>query len=117
MNVGKLAVMVVALAVAAIGCQTREVVVRDGGRERVEVDAAPQEIAVRGAPPAELVEQQVAPPSTEHVWIRGHWHWNGADWTWVRGHYQTRRVGYRWIPAHYAGRGGAYYYVPGHWGR
>jgi hypothetical protein len=108
MNVWKLAVPVVACAIPLFGtgCVTREVVV-----ER------PREVVVQKAPPAEVVEVQTAAPSAEHVWIKGHWHWNGADWQWVRGHWETRRVGYVWIPAHYEQRGGSYAYVPGYWGR
>ena len=124
MNVGKLAVLVVALFAVAVGCYTREVVVREGPAPRgqpqaeyVEQDGQPAEITVRAAPPAEQVEVVPAAPSAQHTWIRGHWHWNGAEWVWIRGRYRTVRAGWRWVPAHYEGRGGAYYYVPGHWAR
>jgi hypothetical protein len=113
MNRWKLAVPVVACVASlfAVGCTTREVVVERAPVER------PAEVVVQSAPPPEQVEVVPVAPSTESVWIRGHWHWNGGQWIWRPGHYETRRVGYRWVPAHYESRGGAYYYVQGHWAR
>ena len=115
MNRWKLAVPVVACMASlfAVGCTTREVVVR----EREPASERPREIVVQSAPPQEQVEVVPVAPSTEHTWIRGHWHWDGGRWVWQPGRYETRRVGYRWVPAHYENRGGGYYYVPGHWGR
>jgi hypothetical protein len=112
MNVWKLAVLVIAglASVFGAGCAAHEEVV-------VREEAPPREVVVQRAPPAEVVEVTPAPPSTQVVWIKGHWHWNGADWVWIRGHYENRRVGYRWVPAHYEQRGPAYVYVPGHWSR
>ena len=67
------------------------------------------------APPAEEVEVAPPPPIVDMVWIKGHWHWNGAVWEWRRGHYGRPRVGWRWVPAHYSNRGGAWVYIGAHW--
>lgn len=81
------------------------------------VETAPAAVRVRRAPPPEVVEDVPVAPASTMVWIRGHWHWNGADWVWARGHYERRRVGARWVPAHYENRPDGYVYVPGHWRR
>lgn len=104
------------------GCTTREVVVREPApRGEVVVESAPAqppaEVVVQSAPPPVQVEVVPAAPSAEHIWIAGHWHWNGGAWVWNRGHYEVRRVGYHWVPAHYAVRGGGVVYVAGYWGR
>jgi len=81
------------------------------------VEAAPAEVVVRTKPPVERVEVIGVAPSANHVWIKGHWHWNGVEWIWNPGRYEIRRVGLQWYPAQYVERGGAMYYVSGHWGR
>jgi len=83
----------------------------------VVVEAPPQEVVVATRPPPEQVEVITVAPSTNHLWIKGHWHWNGGAWVWNPGHWEVRRVGLQWYPAHYADRGGGIVYVPGHWGR
>jgi hypothetical protein len=109
MNRWKLAIPVVACiaSLSATGCAVRE-----------EVVAEPRPVQVRYAPPVEeRVEVAPPAPSAEHIWVRGHWYWNGDQYVWQPGHYEVRRVGYRWVPAHYENRGGVYYYVQGHWAR
>ena len=112
MNVWKLAVPFVATfaSLYASGCAVHE---------EIEVQSPPRPVTVREAPPATDYAVEVAPaaPRTGYVWIKGHWHYNGARWIWRPGRYEASRRGARWVPAHYEGRGGAYYYVPGHWAR
>src|SRR4051812_13394624 len=112
MNRWKLAVPVVACITSlfAVGCVVEQ--------DRVQVeDGQPREVVVREAPPVEREEVAPPPPTVRHVWIRGNWHWTGADWAWQPGHYETRRTGAQWIPAHYERRAGGYIYIPGHWRR
>jgi hypothetical protein len=80
-------------------------------------EAPPAEVVVKMAPPAERVELIPVAPSPAHVWIKGHWHWNGGAWVWNAGRYELRRTGFRWIQPQYVTRHGAYYFVAGHWGR
>jgi hypothetical protein len=78
----------------------------------------PGVVYVRSAPPSEVVEVVPAQPSAEHVWIRGHYRWDGvaAAYVWVPGHWQQRPAGYkRWVPGHWYERNGAWYWVEGHW--
>jgi hypothetical protein len=81
------------------------------------LEAAPTEVVVKAAPPVERVEIIPVAPSPAHVWIKGHWHWNGGEWVWNPGRYELGRAGFRWIPPQYVTRGGGYYFVAGHWGR
>jgi hypothetical protein len=80
------------------------------------VEVVPQEVVVKTKPPVERVEVIPVAPSANHLWIKGHWHWDGAAWVWESGRYELRRVGFQWYPAHYVERGGGIYYVTGHWG-
>ncbi len=108
MNRWKLAVPLVVCIVSlfVFGCATQA---------SVAVNAAgPQEVVVAQAPPAPQVEVVPVAPSVDHVWIRGHWHWNGAAWIWRGGHYELRR-GFAWVPASYVQRGGGVVYIEGHW--
>src|SRR5687768_5676840 len=38
------------------------------------------------APPAMRVERYSQ--RRGHVWVSGHWDWNGADYVWIGGHYE-----------------------------
>src|ERR1700733_7551120 len=106
------------LLVPVAGCVAAVFVSGCATQEEVAVQApAPAEVVVQSAPPPEKMEVVPVAPSTDHVWIRGHWHWDGVQWVWRGGQYELRRVGYRWVPARYEQRGPAFYYIPGHWGR
>jgi hypothetical protein len=105
-----------ALSAAVTACGGGEVAVQ-GTAPGVAVEAPPAEVVVATRPPPEQVEVIPVAPSVNHIWIKGHWHWDGAAWIWRPGHYEVRRVGLQWYPAHYAERGGGIVYVPGHWGR
>ena len=131
MNRWKLAVPVVAslATVFGTGC-AEEVAVRPPARPQVVVqgptvvrervvveEGPPAEVIVQTAPPVERIEVVPAPPSLEHLWIKGNWHWDGHEWVWRSGHYEVRRVGLHWVQAHYDQRGPAIVYVGGHWAR
>src|SRR5438128_1525264 len=45
---------------------------------------------VEAPPPSERVEIIGPPPSGNHVWVAGHWHWTGAEYTWIPGHWIMR---------------------------
>ena len=40
-----------------------------------------------------------------HVWVPGHWQWNGRDYVWVRGHYEAQRPERRHCPPGQAKKG------------
>ena len=73
------------------------------------------EVVVREPPPPPREEVIVAAPSPRHVWIPGHWQWNGR-WIWIAGHWErppSRMT--TWVPGHWAARGNEWLWVPGHW--
>src|SRR5215467_2681368 len=48
-------------------------------------------------PPASIVDKPLAPaaadipgdqPSSQHVWVPGHWRWNEGAYTWETGHWE-----------------------------
>ena len=50
------------------------------------------------APPADRVEVMTAIPSSDHVWIPGHWIRSGDRWTWISGHWERRHhPGAEWV--------------------
>ena len=84
---------------------------------QVVVETVPQEVVVKARPPVERVEVIPPPPTPAHIWLKGHWHWNGIEWIWNPGRYEVARAGLRWVPPQYVERGGAFFFVAGHWGR
>ena len=90
------------------------------------VDAARRVVVVKTRPPKVRIEVRTTAPSANHVWVSGHWSWNGSSYvwsggswtlrptpraTWVPGHWTSRRAGWVWVPGHWAGR----VWVPAHW--
>ena len=66
-------------------------------------------------PRAEVIVPQ---PSPAHVWIAGHWVWDGraASYAWRPGHWAVPEAPtQRWVPGHWAARPGGYVWVEGHW--
>lgn len=73
-------------------------------------------IVVKTAPPICRREVVPAAPSRDHVWIAGHWYWQGNNWTWLSGHYVTKPHGKaRWAAARWDKQGDRWHYVPGCW--
>jgi hypothetical protein len=83
----------------------------DGTEESaVETEAA-------AAPPAPQTEVVVVRPSPSHVWIAGHWVWQG-HWVWAPGHWHAGRPGHVWVSGHWVAIGGGRHrWVRGHWRR
>ncbi|MEM6959660.1 MAG: hypothetical protein AAF645_28510, partial [Myxococcota bacterium] len=75
-------------------------------------------VAVASAPPAPHAPvAHGARPTTDAVWVAGHWDWQG-DWVWRDGHWVTGRTGYEWEPPLcVAVDGGGYQYHQGYWRR
>lgn len=97
--------------VSMTGCTVR------GG---VAVEEAPPPegtVYVETAPPAEQVEVVPARPAGEHVWIKGHWQWEGR-WVWIGGRWEAHRgAGWRWEEGHWVRNARGHYWVEGHWRR
>jgi hypothetical protein len=74
-----------------------------------------REIIVRDRPPAARVEVIEARPSPAHVWIAGHWNWDG-EWVWIKGHWEVPpRERAEWIPGHWVERPRGWVWEEGHW--
>lgn len=54
-------------------------------------------------------------PKKDHVWVAGHWKWNGNEYVWIKGHWQKNKQGHTWIPGHWTKVKGGYKWIPGHW--
>ena len=79
-------------------------------------DPAPPAVYVSAAPPPEQYEYAGAAPSDTHVWVSGHWHWNGAAYVWMPGHWMARpSVHAAWVPGHWRRVPRGWAWVPGHW--
>jgi WXXGXW repeat (2 copies) len=129
MNPLKLAVPVLAslLAVASIGCVVHErevVAANDPNAAAASAEPAEQgedeaEAGTETAPPADQVDDPGPPPSPEHVWVTGHWHWEGGRWAWIHGHWAGHRVGFAWVPGHWQPHHHkhVFVWVRGHWAR
>ena len=68
------------------------------------------------APPAEQIEVVGVAPSAQHLWIRGHYQWNGSSYSWVPGHWEARpRARAKWVPGRWRRYNARWYWVEGHW--
>jgi hypothetical protein len=103
---------------AVAGCtaevRTRPVVVTPPVVE-VTATAPTAEVVVETAPPAPIVEVEVARPG--FVFVRGYHEWVGGRYVWRAGHYEAERRGHVWQHAHYENRGGRHVFIPGRWVR
>jgi hypothetical protein len=122
----KVRTLLLALTLGAsfTGCARRVVVVKEQRpapvRERVVVDEEPEErpgdLECDEAPPPPQKEVIVIErrPSPSHVWIGGHWAWQGR-WVWIGGHWHAGRAGHHWVGGHWEAHGRRWVWVSGHW--
>jgi hypothetical protein len=76
--------------------------------------AAPVEIEIRTAPPADRVEV-VPAPRPGFVFEKGHYQYDGEKYVWQEGQFFKEREGQKYIPYAFEKRGDLYYYRPGYW--
>ena len=77
---------------------------------------AGQTVYVVKKPPPRKVEVIGVAPSPSHVWVAGHWDWQGGNYHWVPGHWTKRpHVRAKWIPGHWKHTRRGYVWRPGHW--
>jgi hypothetical protein len=78
--------------------------------------ASAEEVIVRVAPPARIVETRPVAPGRGYVWVDGCHRWNGAAYVWVPGRWELPpRPRARWVAAHWVHRHGGYVFVEGRW--
>jgi hypothetical protein len=76
-------------------------------------------------PPAAILQKPPSPggadamsaqPSPNHVWIAGHWHWNGGQYTWVAGKWELPPIENAvWVAPHWDSNGNGYVLTEGFW--
>lgn len=76
--------------------------------------AEAQVVVVKPNKPKVLVVKPTKAKSG-HVWVNGHWKWNGKKYVWVKGHWKKQKVGHVWVPGHWKKVKGGHQWVPGHW--
>lgn len=74
------------------------------------------EVHVSIAPPPPRVEVRTIQPSSNHIWINGHWAWRYGQHTWIQGHWaEPPNQGMIYEPARWTSNGAGYSFVEGHW--
>ena len=68
------------------------------------------------APPA-VVYESAPPPRHGHVWVPGHWEWQGNRHVWVKGFFLRARAGYYYNQPQWIQVGDRWTYRPGAWAR
>jgi hypothetical protein len=72
---------------------------------------------VQSVPPPEAAEVVAVAPTPDHVFIRGHWEWNGTRYVFKRGRYIRRPHDYAvWVEGHWQNTDRGWYWQGGHWG-
>jgi hypothetical protein len=80
-------------------------------------EAAGVRVAViTASPPSPRLEVRTVAPKPDHVWISGHWRWNGSRHVWVAGQWTQRpHPGASWVPGRWTRTTGGWLWVEGHW--
>ena len=76
--------------------------------------AAPVEIEIRAAPPADRVEV-VPAPRAGFIYEKGHYVYEADKYVWREGQFIKERQGEKYTPFVFEKRGDLYYYRPGYW--
>ena len=81
------------------------------------VAVQPQEppIVANLEPPPPNEEVMIPAPSYQHVWVQGHWAWNGG-WVWAPGYWVIPpRPHAVWVSGHWRHHPHGWVWGPGHW--
>jgi hypothetical protein len=69
-----------------------------------------------GPPPESAAEVVAVAPGPDHVFIRGHWEWNGSRYAWVHSRYLHRpRALAVWVEGHWQSSPRGWYWQEGAW--
>jgi hypothetical protein len=75
-----------------------------------------EDVVVKVAPPAEVVETRPASPGPNYVWIGGYQKWDGNAYAWVPGRWEVPpHPGARWVAHRWVRRHGGWVFVEGRW--
>ncbi|MGC9949302.1 MAG: YXWGXW repeat-containing protein [Bryobacteraceae bacterium] len=75
-----------------------------------------EEVIIKVRPPADRVEERIARPGPNHVWIAGYYRWDGGTHVWVPGRWELPpRPGGVWVAHKWVKRHGGWVLIEGHW--
>jgi hypothetical protein len=78
--------------------------------------AQAEEVVVKTAPPAAIVETRPVAPSAQHVWIAGYHRWDGHAYVWTPGRWEVPpRPKAVWVAPRWQHRNDGYVFVEGRW--
>jgi hypothetical protein len=78
--------------------------------------AGPSATVAPYPPPPDRAEIPPRAPSTDALWLGGHWTWNGTKYAWIAGHYTARPTPTaNWLPGYWQQEPGGWQWVHGHW--
>ena len=78
--------------------------------------AANAEVSIRFGPPPPPREVMIAQPGPRHVWVQGHYRWNGNRYVWERGYWSVPPRGRSaWVPGRWERRNGGNFWIQGYW--
>ena len=75
-----------------------------------------QEVSYLPDPPRSLERGPTSPPpSEEHFWVPGHWHYLDDRYVWRPGYWNLGREGWVWVPSHYVWTPRGSVFAGGYW--
>ena len=78
--------------------------------------AHPRRVYVQVGPPPIVVEERIATPGPNYVWIGGYHRFDGHVYVWVPGHWEPRpRVHAHWRGGHWLHARRGWYWQQGRW--
>ena len=66
-------------------------------------------------PPAPRAETRGPRPGPRHVWIDGHWNYDGHRYVWVAGRWTAPEKSGDWVAGRWVKKPRGWVWVPGHW--
>ena len=82
---------------------------------QVELNFQVPTVRIQMAPPPPQVEVRPVAPSPRHVWVNGHWRWDGGRHVWMPGRWIAERPGHVWVDGRWVNQGGQWVFYNGHW--
>jgi hypothetical protein len=76
----------------------------------------PAPIVDQPLPPAVSQEVPEPQPSSRHVWVAGHWRWQGGNYAWIAPHWEIPPVANStWVPPRWEKKTNGYVLIEGYW--
>ena len=73
-------------------------------------------VVVTQAPPALQADVVIAQPTSQHVWIAGHYTWRDNQYQWMTAHWELPPyTNAAWVKPSWEQQGNAYKFTEGYW--